>query len=154
MKLLPLLLLPLLLDASPAPAQTGPATTLAGTAPLPADDQLYRDLGGREAIQRFTDDFYDRMLADTRIAHFFDGINQAYLRRTLADYFCVVAGGPCVYEGVSMKDAHAHLGIAKGDFNALVEHLQDAMSRAGVAFSVQNRLLARLAFFHRDIITQ
>ena len=53
-----------------------------------------------------------------------------------------------------MKDSHAHLGIGKGDFNTLVEHLQRAMDRAGVPFATQNRLLARLAFFHRDIVTQ
>jgi hemoglobin len=36
----------------------------------------------------------------------------------------------------------------------LVEHLQRAMERAQVPFSTQNRLLARLAFSHRDIVTQ
>jgi hemoglobin len=53
-----------------------------------------------------------------------------------------------------MKDAHAHLGIGKGDFNTLVEHLQRAMDRANVPFGVQNQLLARMAFSHRDIVTK
>jgi hemoglobin len=143
--------------AAPAgaqPAPTRPQTVVPGAAPIPADDSLYQELGGREAIQRFTEDFYDRLLKDARIAHFFDGINKAHLQRALADYFCVVAGGPCVYEGVGMKDAHAHLGIAKGDFNRLVEHLQGAMDSARLPFATQNRLLARLAFSHRDIVTQ
>ncbi|PTT90642.1 group 1 truncated hemoglobin, partial [Pelomonas sp. HMWF004] len=116
--------------------------------------RLYQALGGREAIQRFTDDFYDRMLKDVRIARFFDGINANYLKRVLADYFCVVAGGPCSYDGVSMADAHAGLGIRKAHFNALVENLQRAMDAAGLPFSTQNQLLARLAHFHRDIVTQ
>lgn len=136
----------------PQPAQG--RTALPGTAPLPADDRLYQELGGKEAIQRFTNDFYDRMLKDPRIAHFFDGINMTYLKRVLADYFCVVAGGPCTYDGVSMTNAHAHLGIAKADFNALVENLQLAMDAAGVPFGTQNQLLARMAFFHRDIVTK
>ena len=137
-----------------AQAQPGPSTVMPGTAPIPADDQLYRDLGGREAIQRFTNDFYDTMLQDARIAPFFDGVNMKHLKGVLADYFCVVAGGPCVYDGVGMKDSHAHLGIGKGDFNRLVEHLQRAMDRADVPFAAQNRLLARMAFFHRDIVTK
>ena len=132
----------------------GPRTVVPGTAPIPADDRLYQELGGTDNIQRFTNDFYDELLKDPRTAPFFDGINMKHLRRVLADYFCVVSGGPCVYDGVSMKDSHAHLGIAKGDFNRLVEHLQRAMDRAQVPFSTQNRLLARLAFFHRDIVTQ
>lgn len=119
-----------------------------------ADDTLYRALGGREGIQRFTADFYGRMLQDARIAHFFDGVNTAYLTRVLADYFCVAAGGPCEYDGVSMADAHAHLGIRQRDFNALVEHLQDAMAADGVPFATQNQLLARLAFHHREVVTK
>ena len=147
--------LALALPAPPAMAQaTPPRTVLPGTAPLGADDQLYGELGGRDAIQRFTDDFYDRMLQDARIARYFDGINRQHLRRVLADYFCVVAGGPCVYDGVGMKEAHAHLGIDRAAFNALVENLQAAMGDAGVPFAVQNRLLARMAFFHRDIVTR
>ncbi|MGM9485399.1 group I truncated hemoglobin [Roseateles sp. NT4] len=135
-------------------AQSQPGTVMPGTAPIPADDRLYRELGGREAIQAFTNDFYDSMLQDARIAHFFDGINMKHLKRVLADYFCVVAGGPCIYDGVGMKDAHAHLGIGKGDFNTLVEHLQRAMDKANVPFATQNQLLARMAFFHRDIVTK
>ena len=139
----------------PAAAQTAaPRTVLPGTAPLGSDDRLYTELGGRDTIQRFTDDFYDRMLQDERIARYFDGINKQHLQRVLADYFCVVAGGPCVYDGVGMKEAHAHLGIDRAAFNHLVEHLQAAMGDAGVPFAAQNRLLARMAFFHRDIVTR
>jgi len=137
-----------------AQAQPAPSTVIPGTAPIPVDDELYRALGGRDAIQRFTDDFYDRLLKDARLAPFFEGINMKHLRRVLADYFCVVAGGPCVYDGVGMKDSHAHLGITKGDFNRLVEHLQGAMDAAGLPFATQNRLLARLAFSHREIVTK
>lgn len=144
----------LALPAPPVSAQSLAHTVLPGVAPQAPDDALYRELGGRGAIQAFTDDFYDRMLRDARIAHFFDGINQAYLKRVLADYFCVAAGGPCTYDGVSMKNAHADLGITKADFNALVEDLQLAMDAAGLPFATQNRLLARLAPFHRDIVTR
>lgn len=137
-----------------AAAQAQPAPGANAAAPRPADDRLYQALGGREAIQRFTDDFYDRMLKDGRIARFFEGINTNYLKRVLADYFCVVAGGPCSYDGVGMADAHAGLGITKAHFNALVENLQLAMDAAGVPFSTQNQLLARMAHFHRDIVTR
>ena len=146
--------LALALAAPLAQAQVQASTVRPGVAPIPSDDVLYQQLGGRENIQRFTNDFYDSMLQDARIAHFFDGINIKHLKRVLADYFCVVAGGPCVYDGVGMKDAHAHLGIGKGDFNTLVEHLQRAMGKAGVPFATQNQLLARMAHFHRDIVTK
>lgn len=145
-----LALLAPLAQAQPSAA----STVLPGTAPMASDDLLYRELGGRDVIQAFTNDFYDRMLQDARIARYFDGINMKYLKRVLADYFCVVAGGPCVYDGVGMKDAHAHLGIDRAAFNALVENLQWAMDAAGVPFAAQKRLLARMAFFHRDIVSR
>lgn len=144
--------------ALPAPwviaQEPASARPLPGAAPVAADDALYRALGGEATLRRFTDDFYERMLRDPRIARYFDGVNTNYLKRVLGDYFCVVAGGPCTYDGVSMKDSHAHLGIDRAAFNALVEHLQGAMDTAGVPFSVQNQFLARMAHFHRDIITK
>ncbi len=90
----------LALVAPLAQAQASQASTvLPGTAPVAPDDLLYRELGGQQAIQAFTNDFYDRMLQDARIARYFDGINMKHLKGVLADYFCVVAGGPCVYDG-------------------------------------------------------
>jgi hemoglobin len=52
-----------------------------------------------------------------------------------------------------MKTAHADLDIRKGDFNALVEVLQQAMDARGIPFRAQNQLLAQLAHMHRDVIT-
>ena len=40
------------------------------------------------------------------------------------------------------------------DFNALVEDLQDGLDASGVDFATQNRLLARLAPMHNDIVTR
>ena len=71
----------------------------------------------------------------------------------LVDQFCVVTGGPCVYKGADMKSAHSNLDINKGDFNTLVEVLQQSMDAKGIPFATQNKLLARLAPMHRDIIT-
>ena len=155
-RLRPMKLRPLLACAALGLALLAPATAPAQPAPPPAasDDSLYRELGGKEKIESFTNDFYDRLLADPRVAPFFDGINMKYLRRVLAEYFCAAAGGPSDYDGVSMKDAHAHLGITRADFNVVVEHLQEAMDAAGVPFATQNRLLARLAFLYRDIVTK
>ena len=52
-----------------------------------------------------------------------------------------------------MKNSHAELKIGTGQFNLLVEILQDCMDARQIPFTVQNQLLARLAPMHRDIIT-
>jgi hemoglobin len=63
-----------------------------------------------------------------------------------------VSGGPCRRKGPDMKQAHAGMDINKNNFNALVEVLQQAMEAQGIAFTTQNKLLAKLAPMHRDII--
>jgi hemoglobin len=53
-----------------------------------------------------------------------------------------------------MESVQADHGVTTAEFNALVEILQAAMAREGVAFSSQNRLLAKLAPMKRDTVTR
>jgi hemoglobin len=138
----------LLMGHLPARAQS--AASAAATAP--ADDALFRALGGQAGIDAIVDDFVPRLAADPRTGEFFRKADQAHLKAMLSQQFCAVSGGACVYTGLPMKKAHTDMDIAKADFNALVEVLQASMAAQDVAFATQNRLLARLAPMHRDIV--
>ena len=94
-----------------------------------------------------------RLLADPRTGPHFKPVDQAHVKAQLVDQFCVLTGGPCEYKGADMKSSHTNLDITKSDFNALVEVLQRSMDAQGIAFSQQNKLLAKLAPMHRDVIT-
>jgi hemoglobin len=120
--------------------------------PVAGDDSLYQSFGGQSGLVRLMDDFMTRLLADARMRPFFEDADQAALKKQLVLQFCEVSGGPCRRDGPTMKEAHDGMDITRGDFNALVEVLQDAMSAQGVPFAAQNRLLARLAPMHRDIV--
>jgi hemoglobin len=140
---------------APAPRPMSPeaAAAMARTLPpSPDGDLLYRDLGGQAVIEAVMRDFVTRVAADPRIGHFFAKTKPDALRESLVAQVCVVAGGPCRYDGGDMQAAHADMDVRRGDFNALVEVLQDSLTRTGVPFGVQNRLLARLAPMHRDIV--
>jgi hemoglobin len=128
------------------------AGALGAGAQTAADDSLYRAFGRKEGLVRLMDDFVPRLMADARMQPFFKDTNLKNLKEQLVDQLCVVSGGPCKYGGADMKSVHADFEIRKGDFNALVEVLQQAMDAQGIAFSAQNRMLARLAPMHRDII--
>jgi hemoglobin len=93
------------------------------------------------------------LLADPRTGPHFKPADQKHVKEQLVDQFCKVTGGPCEYKGADMKSAHSNLDITKADFNALVEVLQLSMDAQGIAFSEQNKLLAKLAPMHRDVIT-
>lgn len=118
------------------------------------DDALYQALGGEAGIARIVDGMLSRAYADDRIKKKFDGVKPQALNESIRKQFCQLSGGPCVYDGETMKNSHAQLALDKADFNALVEDLQLAMDDAKVPFAVQNRLLALLAPMHRDIITR
>lgn len=131
------------------------AALLAGAALAPAqaaDDTLYQQLGARPGLVRLMDDFMQRLLGDPRMSPFFKDVNHAHVKAQLVDQFCEVSGGPCRLDGPDMKKAHAGFDIDRAAFNALVEVLQQAMDAQGIAFSTQNRLLAKLAPMHREIV--
>jgi hemoglobin len=119
-----------------------------------ADDSLFQALGAKPGIASLMTDFVGRLKTDERIGRYFKDVKPAALAESLTDQICKVSGGPCDYEGAPMNKAHQDLEIDRAAFNRLVEVLQDAMNAKGIAFGDQNRLLARLAPMHRDIITR
>ena len=129
------------------------AQSAAPASATPTPSTLYQALGAKDGIQRLMDALVDRLRADKTIGSMFANIKPAYLKEQLTDQLCRVSGGPCVYEGEEMKKSHADLKIGTGEFNLLVEILQDCMDARQIPFAVQNQLLARLAPMHRDIIT-
>ena len=119
-----------------------------------ADDSLYTELGGSAGIRRVVADLVPALRADTRINAAFDGVDFERLTAKLEEQFCEVSGGPCKYTGKDMKSIHEDLKVSHAHFNALVEDLQGAMQRNDVPSRTQNRLLARLAPMHREVVTK
>jgi hemoglobin len=128
-------------------------TAHAQTAPN-SDDHLYQAFGQKAGIARVMEDFVARLVVDPRIGTFFKETNQPNLVAKLTEQLCAVSGGPCTYSGPPMKAVHADMEIGKSEFNALVEVLQRSMEAQGISFADQNRMLARLAPMHRDIINR
>ena len=118
------------------------------------DDSLYQAWGQRPGIQAVMEDFFTRLKADARTGPFFKDASRAHLVKQLTDQLCQQAGGPCVYDGPTMAEVHGGMDIGKREFNALVEVLQQSMDARGIGFSEQNRMLARLAPMHREIVNK
>ena len=135
-----------------AAALAQPAAAPAKAASAPVDDTLYRDLGGQPGLVALVDDFVPRLVADPKIGHFFAKTDLPSFKARLVEQFCLVSGGGCRYQGANMKVAHEEHDIRMSDFNLLVEDLQVSMDARGIPFSTQNRLLARLAPMHKDIV--
>lgn len=113
---------------------------------------LYQRLGGVAVITQITDRTLDRVSTDPRTKRSFDGIKMKALKESVAAYVCMVADGPCKYEGETMKKSHAELGITGSEFDLMVEILRDEVNQAQVPTSAKNELLRRLAPMRHDIV--
>lgn len=130
-----------------------PSNANAGATPV-AGDGLWTAFHGRDGVARIVDDMVARNVADPRISDIFRNQDLVRLRRTLKEQFCYILGGGCDYTGRDMRAAHKDMGLQQADMSALVENLQAAMRREKVSFAAQNRLLAKLAPMHRDVVTR
>jgi len=116
------------------------------------DDAVYQALGGKEGIGDIVAGMLYRIADDPRINTLFEDVDIGQLHGHLTAQFCELTGGPCVYEGRSMSESHEGLAIGETEFNALVEDLILAMEEADAPVWAQNRLLAKLAPMHQDIV--
>jgi hemoglobin len=113
---------------------------------------LYQQLGGVAGITTVTDRTMDRVATDPRTKRSFQGVKLATLKKSVANYVCHVADGPCVYEGETMANSHAQSNISGAEFDIMVTVLREELDRAGVSDGAKNELLRRLAPTRRDIV--
>jgi hemoglobin len=129
------------------------ALPLAACTTIATPEPLYRQLGGVEGMNAVSHAMVQRMATDPRTRRTFEGVNLRTLTASLGAHLCHVADGPCQYEGETMRNAHADLGITGSEFETVVQFLRDELDRAGVSQAAKNELLRRLAPTRRDIVT-
>lgn len=87
---------------------------------------LYEKLGGETAVNAAVDIFYDKVLADERIKHFFANTDMTRQRAKQKAFLTLAFGGPQNYSGKNMREGHAHLvkqSLNDSHFDAVVELL-------------------------------
>jgi len=125
------------------------ATVSWATAATPS---LYERLGGDASVTVVVSDTIDRAAHDPRLKRSFAKVNLARLKRSLVEQLCELTGGPCKYEGDTMREAHAGLGITQAEFYGMVQVLKESMERRGIQMRERNELLALLAPMKRDVV--
>lgn len=108
-------------------------------------DSLYKDIGGEAKVAEIVDNFIYEIEYDPIILSYFEGSDIARFRAKLIEQLCMVTGGPCSYSGDTMEQVHGGMSITETDFNRTVDLLINAMTKADVSHTHQNRILAELA---------
>jgi hemoglobin len=127
------------------------SNTNAGATPL-SDKATFEAFHGKAGIDRIVAGLITRNVADPRISEIFKDIDRERLQRTLFEQLCYVLDGGCDYTGRDMAASHKDMGLTAADMGFLVENLQIEMSKDGVPFAAQNRLLAKLAPMKRTMV--
>jgi len=119
------------------------------------EKSLYERLGGYDALAAVTDDFIGRLINDKTFAKFFAGASndtKKKIRQHIVDFLCLATGGPCVYNGRTMKVAHEGLGITKAEWDASVKHLIATLDKFKVPEKEKSEVLAAVGTLEKDIV--
>lgn len=97
---------------------------------------LYERIGGEAAVDAAVDRFYEKVLADPRIRHFFENVDMAKQHRMQKGFLTFAFGGPTTYSGRGMEAAHRKLvqekGLNDSHFDAVMENLGSTLQELGV----------------------
>lgn len=113
---------------------------------------LYEKLGGQPAIEQVVDDFYQRILADDTINHFFAHTDMEKQRRHQTAFISYALGGLNQYTGRSMEKAHTGLNLQPEHFDAIAKHLGEALAVHDVSQEDINRVLERVSTLKEAVL--
>lgn len=114
---------------------------------------IYQEIGGTVTLTAVIEDFYDRVLADTRLIGYFRNSDMARLKRKQVSFFAATLGGPEPYMGLSMAQAHHGRNIGRLHFDLVVGHLTAALRSCGVPETTTTDIIAAIAPLSDDIVT-
>jgi len=118
---------------------------------------LYNQIGGAAAVNVAVDIFYQKVLDDPRIAHFFNDIDMLQQKRKQKSFLSFVFGGPATYNGKDMRQAHARLvskGLVGEHFDAVAEHLEATLEELNVADELIDEVMAVADSVRGDVLNQ
>jgi hemoglobin len=115
-----------------------------------AQDSLYDRLGGAATVSVAVNRFYERVLADPQLAHYFTAVDLPRLKRHQALVIGNVLGGPAAYAGLAA--AHAPLAVTDADYDAVGAHLLGTLDELGAGAEAADAVRAALDAVRPQIV--
>lgn len=121
---------------------------------------LFEKLGGAAAVDLAVDKFYQRVLQDDRIKHFFADVDMVKQRAHQKAFLTYAFGGTDKYDGRYMREAHKELverhGLNSEHFDAVAEDLMETLKEMGVSEDLLAEVAAVAAApqHKRDVLNQ
>ena len=110
-------------------------------------DRLYEQVGGTRTIHELVRIFYERVLADPRLAPFFPNTDIDALRAKQVMFLTMLLGRTRTFSGQELGSAHAGAraqGLTDEHFDALLGHFGAAMRELKVTEAYIREVLGRI----------
>lgn len=118
-----------------------------------SEQTLYEKVGGSEGIEKVVDYFYEELvLQDPTVNHFFENTDMVKQRKHQAKFISFALGGPNQYSGNSMAKAHEGMNLQPEHFDAIANHLHDALAHYDVPEDDIQSALEKINTLKDDII--
>ncbi len=117
-------------------------------------ENLYELIGGYDTIKAATERFYERVLADENLRHFFVQTDMAHLRSRQIMFVSMLLGGR-VYTGKNIHDAHAGArghGMEEAHFDLFLKHFRAALEEVGVEPENAAKVMQPLANWRKAVL--
>jgi hemoglobin len=113
---------------------------------------LFDRIGGMAAVNAAVGIFYQKVLADESISHFFAHIDMEKQSGKLKAFLAYAFGAPMNYSGKSMSDAHSYMNLTEGHFNAVAGHLVATLQELNVPQNLIDEAAAIAMSVKGDIV--
>jgi hemoglobin len=113
---------------------------------------VYDRIGGAPAVKAAVDLFYEKVWADPALKGYFEGIDRNRLKAHQRAFIAAALGGPEIYPGRGMAEAHAGLGITDAAFYQVVAHLAATLTELGVDPDTIGEIAITLAPYRPDVV--
>lgn len=117
-------------------------------------ETLYERLGGTKGITQIANDVVDFHLANPLIATRFKNtkVNIEALKHGAATFFIHGTGGPSVYKGKDMMNAHKGMNISESEFVAVVDDMIKALDKNKIGQREKEEVLYVLYSMKEEIV--
>jgi hemoglobin len=122
-----------------------------------SQESLFEKLGGEAAVNAAVDIFYRKVLSDSRISSFFEGVDMETQAAKQKAFLTMAFGGPHNYSGLDMRRGHAHLverGLNDSHVDAVIEVLGATLRELGVTEELIAQVAAIAESTRNDVLSR
>ncbi len=119
-------------------------------------ESLLDRLGGPVAIEAAVYLFYDKIMAEPRLAPLFEGMNVKRIRDHQIEFMKTAFGEERTHKGRSLTDAHKRLvkdkGLSDEHFDLVAQKLQETLKELHIPANLANEVLGIVASTRDDVL--